>query len=214
MTISITLTGVDERTKVHEIVQLAEAGAEIGILYTHSPDGRNRYPSLQWIVDVLFALDGRRVAIHVCGMRARQALSIFLTDKVDRVQINGTVNSALVHDLCYYVGESIITQHTPENAGLLTLDVPNHFVLVDKSGGRGITPAEWVRPETTKPVGFAGGLSLETLPRELSRIAAVARGDWWIDMESGLRDENDWFDVNKAKRVLDLWDKWRADNAH
>jgi phosphoribosylanthranilate isomerase len=79
-----------------------------------------------------------------------------------------------------------------------------HGILVDASGGRGISPVEWVRPPTDKRVGFAGGLGPDNLEQELPRILDVSRFGDWIDMETGLRDDDDWFDVERARAVLEI----------
>ncbi len=91
---------------------------------------------------------------------------------------------------------------------MIDLDVENHAVLVDSSGGRGQSPEVWARPETNKSVGFAGGLGPANLRMELSSIEAVAKEPWWIDMEERLRDAADWFSVSRAKMVMDLWDDY------
>jgi phosphoribosylanthranilate isomerase len=85
---------------------------------------------------------------------------------------------------------------------LLAVDAPNHSLLVDGSGGRGLSPERWVKPTTSKRVGFAGGLGPDNISAEYARIKEVAEGDFWIDMEGKLRDENDWFDTEKAYRML------------
>ena len=49
----ITLSGVDERTDMEALDQLALRNPlEIAILYTVAPDGRNRYPSAAWAIGV------------------------------------------------------------------------------------------------------------------------------------------------------------------
>lgn len=71
----ITLTGADASTCVQELVELAAAhpALEVGLLYSATPEGRNRYPSLEWIHAATKALYGR-CALHVCGATARARL--------------------------------------------------------------------------------------------------------------------------------------------
>jgi phosphoribosylanthranilate isomerase len=78
-----------------------------------------------------------------------------------------------------------------------------HALLVDQSGGRGIKPEQWVRPNTSKPVGFAGGLGPNNLDAEMRKMPLRPRS--WVDMESGLRNEQDWFDVTKAEACIKIW---------
>ena len=96
----------------------------------------------------------------------------------------------------------LITQHTEQNASLADAHgVANHQLLVDGSGGRGRSPGVWTRPATSKRVGFAGGLGVDNVADELSRIAGVARGPYWIDLEGKLRTD-DWFDLAKLEAFL------------
>lgn len=212
--IGITLTGADQRTKVDDLVRLADMGAEIGILYTWSPDGRNRYPSLSWIIETAEALCGRS-AIHICGQRARAEVIYsypgsagigFALECVRRFQVNGKLSPLNVRTICHsFPDHVVITQDAAYNRVLRDMDCPNHALLVDASGGRGLLPQHWTRPATTKSVGFAGGLGPETLRDELPKIAQAAQGDWWIDMEGRLRDEDDWFDIERARSALTVF---------
>ncbi len=209
MRLGITLTGADAQTPLADLVALAEAGAEIGLLYTFSPDGRHRYPSLMWLREAARALRDR-CALHVCGGRARAELCNgrieWLADMVGRIQVNGDVSPIVLQWLCdHFFDRAIITQHNDRNARLLDADAPNHTILVDASGGRGLLPESWSRPVTRKPVGFAGGLGPENLREELPKIIAAATRGAWVDMEGKLRDEDDWFDVYKAWKSLEVW---------
>lgn len=201
--LAITMTGVDART---DLCALPD-GIEVGVLFTATPEGRHRYPERLEAVRILGELEGRRVALHVCGQRAREALKAGalsdLTSRVQRVQVNGRMTESELQKICrQYPQHTVITQHTAANAGLLSVDVENHAVLVDGSGGRGVSPAAWARPPTRKSVGFAGGLGPENIVDEIGRIRVVAFGDWWIDMEGKLRDVDDWFDVRRARELM------------
>lgn len=201
--LAITMTGVDART---DLCALPE-GIEVGVLFTATPEGRHRYPERLEAVRILGELEGRRVALHVCGQRAIEALIVGaladLTSRVQRVQVNGRVTENDLRQICLqYPLHVVITQHTASNADLIGVDCDNHAVLIDGSGGRGISPVAWVSPTTRKAVGFAGGLGPDNILGEVARIRGVACGEWWIDMEGKLRDEDDWFDVRCASAVM------------
>lgn len=83
--------------------------------------------------------------------------------------------------------------------------------LFDVSGGAGVVPAEWPRPQFMNNDqdyayhGYAGGLGPDNVVAELKRIEAVA-GDCriWIDMETRVRSECDSkFDLDKCRSVLE-----------
>jgi hypothetical protein len=208
-----TLTGADEKTPLPELQDLsARAGVEIGLLLTCNPEGRNRYPSRYWLEQAVGAL-GSRCAVHLCGLDSRElALSGALPwlRFAGRIQINGRVRAEeLAHAVQLW--PTVITQYHDIGPDLSMVEVPGHALLVDNSGGRGITPTGWRRPQTapaTKPVGFAGGLGPENLFFELPLIERVAQGEWWIDMESRLRETDDWFSLSKAHKVVDLVHAW------
>lgn len=205
----ITLTGADERTSIMELVELVGqfAEVEVGILYTTTPEGRNRYPSRAWILDAAEAL-GDRCAIHVCGSKAREELLsgrlLDITRNVDRVQVNGRLDSVALMIAGREV-KTLITQHTPANAELLACQVPNHQVLIDGSGGRGVSPDEWKVLSTWKPYGRAGGLGPMNLAAEVRSFGAVAKPGAWVDMETKLRDAEDWFSVDIARQCAQIF---------
>ncbi|HEY1171017.1 MAG TPA: hypothetical protein VGH19_06560 [Verrucomicrobiae bacterium] len=201
----ITLTGVDESTSADTLFRLA-AHAEIGFLFTLNPEGRKRYPSLDWIREN--AMNATWVALHVCGREARQMLvdppdnCSMLFQRFQRIQVNGQVSEEELKRICAaYPLTEIITQHKGNDA-LLKVPLPNHSILVDASGGRGIRPAEWTKLETYKKTGYAGGLGAENICDEWAKIRPLARIGCWLDMESKLRDANDSFSEERAVAVL------------
>jgi phosphoribosylanthranilate isomerase len=203
-TFGVTLTGADEWALPRDLENLADLGAEIGILFSLSGQG-NRYPDL-YRIKRLIAVLGPSCAIHVCGSKARA--HVFGAGYKDlhgcgRIQINGAVTSEEVF-CAARAASGVVTQDNRANRELRQAAWPWHHILVDGSGGRGIVPTTWVRPETDKRVGFAGGLSPENLAVQLPLIAAVAKEPWWIDMETGLRDKNDRFDAKRAFQVMSI----------
>jgi hypothetical protein len=201
----ITLTGADERT---DLKALARLNAEIGLLYTANPEGRHRYPSWDWIMEAGLILPS--CALHVCGRHARNELRLGQLDVscFDRIQLNGWPSARDVDRICeMYPEHTIITQHSPHCSHLLLgVQSKNHVVLVDASGGKGITPPNWTRPSTSKNVGFAGGLGPDNLQNELlNRLGPYLVPGSWIDMESKLRDGDDWFDLAQASECCRIF---------
>ena len=191
----LTVTGADERT---DITALAKLNAEIGLLYTATPEGRNRYPRWEWIRET--SLELRRASLHVCGRGARAMLmdGKLPVGGFQRIQVNGGILALEVERLCaMYPRHTIITQHHLNNAHLLAVRAENHALLIDASGGQGKSPEAWGQPHTTKAVGFAGGLGPDNLASELRKITDIARAGWWADMEGKLRVD-DWFSVERA----------------
>lgn len=84
--------------------------------------------------------------------------------------------------------------------------------LFDISGGAGILPDEWPKPQYMEAGdgfayhGYAGGLGPDNLEQQLPLIAAAA-GDAriWIDMETRVRSDDDQqFDLAKVRRCLEI----------
>ncbi len=203
----ITLSAIDERTQITALEKILRDNdnVEFAILLSEQTEGRHRYPYHRWIertVDVL----GNRCAIHVCGRLARKAVDMGayrdLLWRVGRIQLNGVVTADEVRHAIIRYEKPVITQHMPGNESLVELNEPLHRLLVDGSAGKGVKPEAWCAPTTTKEVGFAGGLSAGNLGTELPKILDVMNAGAWIDMESSLRDADDWFDVNRALMVI------------
>lgn len=70
------------------------------------------------------------------------------------------------------------------------------FWLFDRSGGRGETPGagEWPRPQPGRLVGYAGGLGPDNagpFAAFMHGAASALDGQFWIDMESKIRERYD-----------------------
>ncbi|TAN03109.1 MAG: hypothetical protein EPN36_14015 [Rhodanobacteraceae bacterium] len=221
----VTLTGADERTDLGALEALvAEHGElEIGLLYSEKPEDRPRYPSLRWIEKITTRLPGV-CALHVCGVGARDALKngtlSAVLHNIRRVQVNGHVEPGEIAPIAMQF-PIVVMQWQPgrDNPDLESAIARaelfaglGHQWLVDGSGGRGRLPGSWFRPSGPRPVGFAGGLGPETLADELPKIAAVAHGHWWVDMEQSLRTD-DWFDLDRCRAALAAAEAWRREEA-
>jgi len=189
----ITITGADEAT---DVSKLAKIDAEIGLLYTATPEGRRRYPSRDWIAAAVNKLPRLRQQLHEHQLQD-------LVFRAQRIQVNGMVTMVELQMLCArYPDHTIITQHNLKNIGLASSTIRNHARLQDASGGAGVLAAKWEKNEASRPFGFAGGLSPENLSDQLPQIMKVARAGWWVDMESSLRVD-DTFSLDRARAAVD-----------
>ncbi len=221
-----TLTGVDEATPLIELAVLSDMypHVEWGFLYSAKRGGGiGRYPSVERIgrafkelpsyVKVSLHLSGAGTAHLIDGEEVVLGLFNQLRAREGRMQLNfdaseGGVDLAKLGRLLQnYPGVTFITQRNDANAGVLeALSAhPNHAVLFDASLGRGIVPPSWPGAIKSVACGYAGGLGPDTLEQQLPRIFEAAGGaDFWIDMESKVRDADDRFDMHAARRCLDL----------
>ncbi len=220
--VRVTFTGADPSCSVDALMGLLEEApwVELAFLYSASQCGAGRYPPASWIretVDTIEECIGRgRVALHLCGSARFRFLEgqevdpeLGSLDRFSRIQLNGKLTreygNAMDTLLQGYPERRLIVQDV-HSADLLAALPPFGSpvqVLFDASGGRGILRASWPRPIVGHVCGYAGGLGPENIAREIRRIAAAAGGmPYWIDMESKLRDENDHFIVQRARKVL------------
>jgi hypothetical protein len=137
----------------------------------------------------------------------------------DRAQINfnaerevfgvGTMK-ALLEGWYESFDGNIITQHNTANHWVWEAmqreemgAVRAHQILHDASGGRGKSPESWAKPIAGVLNGYAGGIRpsnvIQTL-LELEKI--VGDGYIWIDMEGGVRDEQDRLNMPAIHRML------------
>jgi hypothetical protein len=228
----ITITGADDSVDPTVLSELSRRfpSVEWGILFSVSQAGKPRFPSTDWIKNLKNVL---RVSLsaHLCGAFARETFDgndllhdTFGTDlinKFDRMQLNLPFEAAvrdlsrLERRLQEWWGRAIILQtRAPIAAAEALVERPrwpsrtwSFSLLFDPSGGRGSSPAEWPTP-TMNGFGFAGGLRPDNLEQEFPRIMRVAgKSLFWIDVESGVRDENNQFDLSKVTRFLELAEK-------
>lgn len=225
--IGISFAGIDMRTNTDELVRIHEKCTvpdfvEFGILLSQNwQKNGNRY----FDPDQLrrFRGSGLNLCTHLCGSIAREAVRgnwipffYLVGDNVDlfkRVQLNIAGYKDSNPDILDIilpdpVKEVIIQQKAAYDCKLFyewKLRHPGNTtlsVLIDGSGGMGIDTTVVPLPDVDK-VGYAGGIGPDNVFGKVSElIQKSCVRDFWIDMESKIRTEDDWFDINKAEVVM------------
>jgi hypothetical protein len=199
----ITFTGADDDTDPAELVKLADDyPVEFGLLFSPKRQGiEPRYPKLTtiaWLTEEL----PLRFAAHLCGQDARDWL---YEDRCEhdlrgfqRVQINTAdpnIQPSMIGNQAAKRNLRAILQCRGDFPRVASVDV-----LFDASGGRGISPTAWPVATNTTFCGYAGGLNPDNVAQAVAMIGQQGRR-YWIDMESGVRDERDRFSIAKCRAV-------------
>lgn len=203
----ITFTGADSYTNQIRMRAIQSVHpVEWGILFSPSKQGKNnRYPDIYTINTMIKRQ--LNLAAHICGKYSELImvgqdpnLPINLKD-FNRAQINhGKPNAASIMDFSNRnnhipcIAQWRNGEHFPERFG-------THSWLYDCSGGNGILPEQYP-PGPNYMVGYAGGINPDNVLDVLEKIDA--KYPFWIDMETGVRDDNDQFDLNKVEQVCRL----------
>lgn len=217
----VTFTGIDERTDLKRLAKLQEEYpfAEFGILLSYDwKENGNRFPS----PEILSKFDGLglNLSAHFCGQAAVDVVlgkrfkiqDLFGTSikNFRRCQLNikadGYLSNLRKLPPVPFIDEVIVQMHTPEQCRqfLFGEHPKNMSFLLDGSGGRGIsTPLEIV----TSPgvhIGYAGGFGPGnyTISQLKILLANPSKERFWIDMETRVRNCEDWFDLDKVETVL------------
>ena len=206
--------------------------AEWGILFDPRKAGNSpRHPSLAFIERFSkFAQErGLHASLHLCGPIVKELVNtsdlddathpIFrLARQFGRVQLNVNLKNSNIDPLDMQalmraltsrneMRTRVVVQHHRGNESF-TRHLLNHNefdVLLDESGGRGVRTETWpdlpwlqfLRP------GFAGGITPDNIGQVFESIRALPlRSAFWVDMEQGVRDANDQFDLAKCKAAL------------
>jgi hypothetical protein len=200
----ITFTGVDDQTALDEMRRLSERyPIEWGVLFSPSRQGVDpRYPNGETLSRLLWSK--LKMAAHLCGDYSRNVMAGAKVDiPVDlyyfsRIQINSaTPDARRINTFRKGWGvKNAIAQHREGPFPKGEVDW-----LFDKSGGTGATPDAWPQhPGQGQFVGYAGGINPENV---LDVIGAIdADGQYWIDMESGVRTNNV-FDLQLCRQVCE-----------
>jgi hypothetical protein len=204
----ITFTGADDQTDVRGMAELSgRYPIEWGILFSPSRQGNEpRYPGGKALSR--FAWSGLRMSAHLCGGHSRAIMESRIDQVVQQIPVDlGTFNRiqvnhrdpdpARIDEFGKGWGPRCIAQ---TRAATFPTDTAVDW-LYDASGGRGIMPDRWPTHDDGRLVGYAGGISPDNVQAVIGQIAA--RGPYWIDMESGVRDSADRFDIALCRQVCE-----------
>jgi hypothetical protein len=205
----VTLTGADDRTDLGRMRELSRAyPIEWGILFSPERRGGPRYPSLAFVSALRFV--GFRLSAHVCGKYARDIiehghafeLESFIGSGIfQRVQINTSdpeVDPRKVGQWAQRLRLNAVLQCRNDDHFPVSTDV--HW-LFDRSGGNGLSPDKWPHTKDARRlVGYAGGIGPDNVSDVVQTIGAIEHS-YWLDMETGVRDECDRMDMDACGRV-------------
>lgn len=227
---SITFTGVDSRTDLDRLSTItSKYDIEFGVLVSLIRSGTYpRYPSITTITNLF--RHNLNLSCHFCGALAydfgsgagntfRKYISDHIKEpcfkrfqfNISRCEIDDGLLRRNIDDfsayLCRLSGDdidkcrkSIILQVGSAGFHKSYYDIGTSF-LFDVSGGKGIVPSTY--PISVGECGYAGGISPDNVKRLLPKILeAAGLYDTWIDIESGVRDESDHFDLDLVETLL------------
>ncbi len=217
----VTITGADDSTSIPQLVELSQEFpfVEWGILVSRRQEGSPRFPSREWIDELMAVAHGMKLSMHVCGAWVRQVFvgelrwedlpSCFPV--VDRIQINTHAERhastvAFLDKLAERPNVQFIFQWDGVNDHLIYAAKAcglNVAALFDTSGGAGILPNKWPMPAEDFSCGYAGGLGPDNVAAQVRKIEAVCKKPFWIDMERRVRWPDDSrLDMDAVRTVL------------
>ena len=211
---TVTFTGIDQYTNPQDLwdIQNKWPKTEFGILF--SLDWQNnghRYPDPK----DLKKFEGLNLSAHLCGHIAREAARSqwkpaleVLGDSLNlfkRIQINVPIATFLGFAPGRVEQERIQQRQWPEDIDFSPV-FEGFSVLLDASGGRGI-PALPVATGYRGKIGYAGGIGPDNVIGVIKAAEAIDEsGEYWIDMETKVRDSQDHFSPDLIKEVLtQIW---------
>ena len=227
---TVTITGADDSINPAALMDLSVAYpfVEWGILLSKSQEGKKRFPSRKWLVELAsikaFCGNSFRLSGHLCGRWLRDLTDGNFTFPYgglwrlfDRVQLN-LGGSAPVEEEAFMrllrrvpagaiTAKEYIFQVSDFNETLYRRAVDVWKVpavpLFDVSSGSGSTSTVWPKPLPHTCCGYAGGLGPDNLLERLIVLEQiVGHGTVWIDMETKVRSGEDVFDLSKVETCL------------
>ncbi len=203
----VAFTGVDDPGLIPGMQALsARYPIEWGILVDDAQTEKPLFPT-QAERAAMLASPAIRWAAHVCGEEARRIANAPETATVDlvgfqRVQVNHSFSGSSSEHIAN-------TVRFGRMRGIRTLlqcstDFPDDNRLdwlFDVSFGTGMKPKAWPTLPVSGPFcGYSGGIGPANAAATVAAIDAQPGGQFWIDMESGVRTDG-YLDLTKCEVV-------------
>jgi len=210
-----TFAGPDDRTNISDLIDASNKNVELAVLYCPEKQGEHRFPTNKWIEELLNTPNiDAKLSIHLCGSSVKELINkdkalIELISRFDRIQINTNAKSLnkkeLLNPLINTINElkfQFIMQSNRSNNDSLEYFPQNTHILLDASGGRGVTPEKWTDiSKYGDLVGYAGGIGPDNIDETINKLELISQSNYWVDMESAIRTNNE-FDISKCKEVM------------
>ncbi len=215
----ITFTGIDNETDVTQLKKLAQdyLKVEFGLVLHDKSEQSDIISLLSKYLDTELSL-----SLHVCGGFKRRLihtgdwseLQAFMADYLSmfqRVQLNGCGknlhwNLSVPPDISEVIIQQDKASDMPFYQKYLDnkANIQGNFtVLFDSSSGRG-KHCEKFESANLPYIGYAGGLGPNNV---LNAVRSFEMDEnvhnYWIDMQTGVRDENNCFSVDLCRKVCE-----------
>ncbi len=210
----ITFSGIDPWTDPKTLFELHRQYPfiEFAYLLTTNAKAGNRYPRPVMLKE--YENLSLPLSLHICGKLSYELVKSgdwqptynLMGDFMNlfgRMQLNIIKTVHFCRSLSFPKDKLVIIQLHDGTRDFFECyrDNPQVQGFQDGSGGRGIVCRNWMPPETDF-FGYAGGIRPENVVEAVRTINEICAGDYWIDMESGIRTE-DRFDIKKCRQVCE-----------
>lgn len=178
---------------------------EWGVLHSYSrmnDDREIRYPDFKTLLKINDSISKEYLSAHLCGPIANDYVNHLYKGiafkNFNRIQLNmSDYGSSAISHMLNYTYDTVIFQHRTD---FPLNNVQPHY-LFDKSGGRGmLNPTFPKQVNENNFVGYAGGFCPDNIENVIQTIDAT---NYWVDMETGVRDENDILDLDRCEKVIE-----------
>lgn len=198
--INVSMAGIDETIDIRQLELLVEGfpHLELAVLYSSNNSGRQlRYPSLNYIREVLDRLPNHRLALHLCGSiiddiceQGEDFVYRDLFSNFKRIQFNTKVTTRLspyIEQLKELYPTTNFIQPISSFSDIALH--PSFDLLLDNSGGKGKVILDFPAPLDNTYCGYAGGIKLTNILGVKEKVKDFDKNKFWLDLESGIRDE-------------------------
>ncbi len=203
----VSFTGADSLDGLEDMRRLSRHyPLEWGLLLDAEKAGSPLFPAAE-VLDAFLTTPGLRYAAHVCGEQAKLIANQPHKATIDlagfqRLQVNHGFSGSSERQVenCVRFGRMRGVRTMLQTIGGFPPDARLDW-LFDTSFGTGKAPDAWPAFSSNGPFcGYSGGINPDNVEAVLHSINAPTGGQYWIDMESGIRTKGK-FDLAKCELI-------------